>query len=322
VKYFKYLALLLAVPISVSGATQKSPGPAPAALKTFLEREGYGGSPLQRRLGNHLFATTVINGRRTALAIDTGAPFTLLDSASARSLGLRVQQTKARVTGITGFSERAGIADLASLQMGNCTFLNVPVGVADAADINAIRGPHLDGLFGAHEMSKFGVVIDCARQMIYVNPHGQSAAANQNLGRFLMGRGFSRIPIHVNPSRHLEIEAKLNGHPVAMIVDTGASTTFVPAQVAIASGASTSGLNFMLGGATGGVLPGKVARVQELSLGNLIVHNAELTIGESKIDGAAGMLGEEYLSWNFGIIDLGGMNLYLRPPDSGPAKKR
>src|SRR5438445_11137808 len=87
--------------------------PAPAALKTFLEREGYGGSPLQRRLGNHLFATTVINGRRTALAIDTGAPFTLLDSASARSLGLRVQQTKARVTGITGFSERAGIADLA-----------------------------------------------------------------------------------------------------------------------------------------------------------------------------------------------------------------
>jgi hypothetical protein len=36
----------------------------------------------------------------------------------------------------------------------------------------------------------------------------------------------------------------------------------------------------------------------------------------------AGLLGEEYLSWNFAVVDLGGMNLYLRPPESGPAKKR
>ena len=306
----------------MSGAAQKSSGSAPAALKTFLEREGYGGSPLQRRLGNHLFVTTVINGRRTALEIDSGAPFTLLDSASARSLGLRVRQTKARVTGVTGLSERAGIADLASLQMGNCTFLNVPVGVADAAEINAVRGPHLDGLFGAHEMSKFGVVIDCARQMIYVNPHGQFAAANQNLARFLIGRGFGRIPMRFSPSHHLEIEAKLNGHPVAMIVDTGASITFIPAQVALASGVSTSGVDFTIKAATGGMLPGKVARVQELSLGNLIVRNAELTIGESKIESTVGLLGEEYLSWNFAIIDFGGMNLFLRPPEPTPAKKR
>src|SRR6266700_5348290 len=98
----KNFPLVLAVAAIVCFPTliSRAAGPAPAALKTFLEREGYGGSPLQRRLGNHLFATTVINGRRTALAIDTGAPFTLLDSASARSLGLRVQQTKARVTGI------------------------------------------------------------------------------------------------------------------------------------------------------------------------------------------------------------------------------
>jgi hypothetical protein len=36
----------------------------------------------------------------------------------------------------------------------------------------------------------------------------------------------------------------------------------------------------------------------------------------------AGLLGEDYLSWNFGVIDLGGMNLYLRQPESAPAKNR
>ena len=29
----------------------------------------------------------------------------------------------------------------------------------------------------------------------------------------------------------------------------------------------------------------------------------------------AGLLGEEYLSWNFAVLDVGGMNLFLRPPD-------
>jgi predicted aspartyl protease len=296
-------------------------GPTPAALKTFLEHEGFGGSPLQRRLGNHLFATTIINGRRTALVIDTGCPFTLIDRASASSLGLRVQETKAHVTGVSGLSERAGIAKMATMRMGNCTFENVPIGVADTADINSIRGPHLDGLFGAHEMSKFGVIIDCARQMMYVSPKGPSAATNQKLTQFLAGRGFTRIPMHFDPEHHLQIDAGINGHPAKLVVDTGAFATFLSASVASASGASASGMNLMIGSATGGSLPGKVARIQELALGNLVVHNAEITIGESKI-GAAGLLGEEYLSWNFGIIDVGGMNLYLRPPESGPAKNR
>src|SRR5207247_6346647 len=101
------LIFLVVLSVMAIGATSKTSGPAPAALKTFLEREGYGGTPLQRRLGNHLFATTIINGRRMALAIDTGAPFTIIDAASAKSLGLRVQATNAHVTGVTGLVEKA-----------------------------------------------------------------------------------------------------------------------------------------------------------------------------------------------------------------------
>jgi predicted aspartyl protease len=292
---------------------------APASLKTFLQREGYGGSVLRRRFGNHLFATAIINGRSMALAIDTGSPFTLIDSASARAIGLAVRETKGTITGMTGLAERAGVAKISTLRMGNCTFLNVPIGVADTSSINAVRGPHLDGLFGVHEMAKFGVVVDCARQMLYVNPRDPSPTANQNLERFLTGRGFSRIPMHLDFNHHLEIQARVNGHPVAMIVDTGAASTFLPAPVTSVAGIATTGLNYKIGGATGGALPAKIARVQDLALGDLVLHNAELIIGESKI-GGSGLLAEDYLSWNFGIVDVGGMNLYLRPPESKPRK--
>lgn len=316
----RYLFLLLVLPLSLSAAPQQSNSSAPAALKTFLEHEGYGGSPLQRRLGNHLFATTVINGRRTALLIDTGSPFTLVDAASAKSLGLKVQATDAHISGVTGFVEKAGTANLGTLAMGNCTFVNVPIGVANTGDLNSIRGAHLDGLFGAHEMSKFGMIVDCSRQMIYVNPNGSSVTKSQKVGEFLRGRGFVRIPMRFNKGHHLVVDGAVNGHPARFIVDTGAGTTFLAAPLAYASGAATTGVNLLAGGVTGGVVSEKVARIKELALGDLVVHNAELTVGDSKID-ADGLLGEEYLSWNFGIVDLGGMNLYLRPPDSA-AKKR
>ena len=316
-----YLALSLALAMPAMSAPRNDSAQAPAALKTFLEHEGFGGAPLQRRLGNHLFAPTVINGRRMALAIDTGSPFTLVDAASAKSLGLRVQATNAHIMGVTGLVEKAGTANLGTLGMGNCTFVNVPIGVADTGDMNLVRGPHLDGLFGVHEMSKFGMIVDCARQMVYVHPNGSSAARSQKLTEFLRGRGFVRIPMRFNKGHHLVVDGAVNGRTARFIVDTGAGTTFLSAPVAYASGAATTGVNLLATGATGGALPEKVARIKELALGDLLVHNAELTIGEPKID-ADGLLGEEYLSWNFGIVDVGGMNLYLRPPDPNSPKKR
>jgi predicted aspartyl protease len=298
------------LPIALSPATASEP---PAALKTFLEHEGYGGSQLQRRFGNHLFVNTLINGRRTALMIDSGCPPTLIDRASAAKLGLQVQETKKYIGGVTGHAERYGISTLPTLVMGNCTFQNVPVEVAKEEQINFIAKPHLDGLFGAHEMAKFGIIVDCARQMMYVNPKGSSAATNQKLAQFLAGRGFSRVPMHFNPEHHLEVDTALNGHPAKLIVDTGSGFSLISAPVAQASGASMSSRFSYHGEGIG--------YIKQMTLGNLVVNNAEVAVGNVAKFVGAGLLGEEYLSWNFGIVDLGGMNLYLRPPESAPAKK-
>ncbi|HYR22900.1 MAG TPA: retropepsin-like aspartic protease [Chthoniobacterales bacterium] len=288
--------------------------PAPAALKTFFEHEGFGGAPMQRRFANHLFVNTMMNGRKTALMIDSGCPQTLIDRDSARRIGLRVQDSKGYVVGVSGNAERAGISKLSTLAMGNCTFQNVPVEVAAEQQINFIARPHLDGLFGAHEMSRFGMVIDCARQMIYVNPKGASAATSQKLAQLLAGRGFVRIPMHFNPEHHLEVDAALNGHPAKLIVDTGSALTLISSPIAAASGASMSPNMSYHGEGIG--------YFKQLTLGNLVVNNAEVGVAHVAKFVGAGLLGEEYLSWNFAVIDVGGMNLFMRPPESGPAKKR
>jgi predicted aspartyl protease len=308
------------LPIAVSPATASEP---PAALKIFLEHEGFGGSQLHRRLGNHLFVTTTINGRRTALMIDSGSPRTLIDRSTIHGLGLPVEKTNASVGGVWGWKpEHYGVSKLETLMMGNCTFLNVPITVADESQINRVRGPHLDGLFGAHEMAKFGMVIDCARQMIYVNPRGPSAATTQKLAEFLGGRGFTRIPMRFNSGRHLEIESSINGHPVSLIVDTGASTTLLASPVAHGCGVSLSPLTIKIHDSSAGIIPINIGHIQELMLGNLRIPNAEVVIANIAKEAGAGLLGEEYLSWNFAIVDVGGMNLYLRRPDSGQPKKR
>lgn len=300
-RLFAILALLLAASMS-SNAARNSLGGA-GSVHAFLERQGFCGSALNRRFGNHLFATTMINGRRSALMIDSGCPITVINRASAKSLGLRVRETRRYIGGVTGIAKRYGISNVSALAMGNCTFVNVPVEVAEEDEINLIARPHLDGLFGAHEMARFGMIIDCGRQMIYTNPRGPSAQTSRSLANFLTARGFTRIPMRFNADKHLEIDARVNGRPVRLIVDTGAATTLVSARL----GAITKFSKRSRGMAVG---------YADLSLGQMKIDNAEVMVASVAKMVGAGLLGEEYLSINFGIVDVGGLALYLRPPDA------
>lgn len=294
---------------------------APAALKTFLEREGFGGSELHRRLGNHLFATTFINGRATALMIDTGAPQSLLDWATIEQLKLDVRNSHVPVSGIWGSKPgHYGVTNIASLVMGNCTFLGVPITVADISQVNSGPGPHLDGFFGAHEMTKFGAIIDCGRQMIYVNPKGPSAATSEKLATFLGQRGFVRIPMRWDERHHLQIAGSINGHPAKLIVETGASATVIADPIARSSGVSLLPLKTRVYDKDAGMIAINIGRVQELMLGAFRIPDAEVEIARIVTDLGDGLLGEEHLSWNFGVIDVGGMNLYLRHPEASPKK--
>jgi predicted aspartyl protease len=224
--------------------------------------------------------------------------------------------------------------------MGNCIVTNVPVAITDLSDFNRDRaGPatgshiaesanltHVNGILGINEMVKFGMIVDCARQMLYINPNGPNSSVSQSLASFLSSRGFTRIPLRLNANHHFDVEGTLNGHGTRFIVDTGASTTLVDKETAVRSGTALTAL-WGIGGNGAGGLHGGLGRasVKELGIGSFKLANAEVAVAhvsgdillsKSAAESNAGVLGQEYLSSNFAVIDFGGRALYLRHPDS------
>src|SRR5262249_45769643 len=205
-------------------------------LAGALASQGLAGAKLERRYGNHLLLPVSVNNRRGALMIDTGSPTTLIDRNSVNTFGLTVEKTDSSVGGLFGRSwERFGTSKVKSIAMGNCMVTNVPVAIADLSGMNpdgsaAATGSrmsdskamaHLNGVLGAREMVKFGMIIDCTRQMLYINPNGASSAVSQSLASFLAGRGFTRVPMRLNSNAHFDVSGALNGHETRFIVDTG-----------------------------------------------------------------------------------------------------
>jgi predicted aspartyl protease len=329
--------LLVALRTPFDAQAQQNSG----TLAGFLSARGLAGAKLERRSGNNLFVPVSINGQRAALMIDTASPLTIIDVNSVTTFGLTVDKSNSNVGGLFGRSwEHFSTSKIKSIAPGNCMLTNVPVLISDLSNMNrnqsdpfvgshiprSYNKAHVNGLLGAREMVKFGMVIDCARQMIYVNPNGPKSDLSQSLASFLTGRGFTRIPMRFSANHHFDVEGALNGHATRFIVDTGAPTTLIDEQVAARS---ETGISPLIGaGASGaGGLTGRVngADVKELAVGAFKIANAQVAIAhlsgdvlqsKSGAESNAGVFGEEYLTFNFAIIDMGGMALYLRHPDS------
>lgn len=333
-----FLSLLLAATVTPFQAQAQQPS---STLVGFLAKQGFAGAKLGRRWGNHLFVPVTINNHRGALLIDTGSPYSLIDANSVKTFGLTVEKTGSNVGGMFGRSwERFGTSKVKAIAIGNCVVTNVPVAITDLSDFNRERaGPatgshigeagnltHVNGVLGINEMIKFGMIVDCARQMLYINPNGPTSSVSENLANFLSSRGFTRIPMRLNANRHFDVEGTLNGHGTRFIVDTGAATTLIDKETAVRSGTGMTAL-WGVGGNGAGGLHGGLNRtgVKELEIGSFKIVNAEVAVAhvssdillaKSSGDSNAGVLGQEYLSSNFAVVDLGGKMLYLRHPDS------
>ncbi len=284
--------------------------------------QGMAGAKLEVRFGNHLFVPVSINNQHAALMIDTGAPHSMIDRNSVGTFKLTVENTKEHVGGVFGRSwERFGVSKVKSMAMGNCTLTNVPVGIVDESDMNYYsRLPHIHGLFGLHEMAKFGMVIDCARKMLYINPNGPSAALSQKLAGFLAGRGFTRIPMRLNSTAHFDVEGSLNGHPTRFVIDTGGGLTIIDKKIAVASGIGFSPLALTESGVGGLSQQMNKADVKELRIGSFTINNAEVEVGNLSpelLSSNGGILGPEHMALNFAVIDCAAGMLYLRHPDKG-----
>ena len=110
-----------------------------------------------------------------------------------------------------------------------------------------------------------------------------------------------------------------------MIVDTGTAVTTVDKTIASQAGVAISGTRFVEDAGEGRVEHLGTGDIKEMTIGDFTIPKAsvgvvnvsgEMLHSKSAEESNSGLFGAEYLAWNFAVIDVGGMALYLRHPDS------
>jgi predicted aspartyl protease len=108
--------------------------------------------------GNLPLIEVRVGDRPLWFLIDTGSPYTFLDSKAARTLGLKPSET-ATVRGAGGGEVKVDVVKGVTFRVGNGTFSD-EVRLTDLSGIGAMIGHELDGFFGYEFLSRFVTTID------------------------------------------------------------------------------------------------------------------------------------------------------------------
>jgi predicted aspartyl protease len=291
-----------------------------STLGSLLKQEGFGVVKLsQENLDNqqahqngpkHLVADVQVNRVSASLMIDTGTPTTNIARDSMKKFGLIEQKSSLRVTSPLRSTSKQffGIAKLSTLAMGNCVIQDLPV------LIDAI--PYVDGVFGSDDMHRIGAVLDCADPALYYAPRGPRIETTRKLAQMLQSNGFTQIPIRLTSNHRLEVTCSINGVLSTTIIDTGSLATCVDKTIGVKAGIMMKRTRTVLTGSGGAKAPLSSGHVKQFAIGDFEIRDADISFVHSKkAEQPSGqLLGIGELVSNSAIIDVGGLNMYLRHP--------
>jgi len=216
-----------------------------------------------------------IEGRDSWVGVDTGSPVGLINKDVVDELKIPMRQARAgALIDAAGKSARHFV-------MVHKLNLNGMVAEDTPFVVMGENGPGImgeDGIFGANFLASYDVELDLAhhKMNLFTQDHcpGNVVYWTQD---------YTVVPFRLDASLHATFEATLNGKPLRALLDTGASSTVLSAQVArrmfdfdpVASGATPDG-NLIAGG--GEVMPFYMHRFDSLTLGGVTFKNTEVKV--------------------------------------------
>ncbi len=142
-----------------------------------------------------------------------------------------------------------------------------------------------------------------------------------SLVEFLKQNGYTQIPLSRSGVGHFHIEGLLNGHPVTVLVDTGADSTifsldlvremnFTTTRLGLGAGAGSAELEFHEVHDASFVIGSISPKVRaHLAMDFSTVNQALAAAGSTPVDA---ILGIDVLDAHSAVIDYGSNSLYLR----------
>jgi predicted aspartyl protease len=275
---------------------------------------------------NKMIMPVHINGHPANLLVDTGASQIILDNDIAELAGVRPFQ---RAISQFHFSAPTQVFNMGSeingkilpvgvahdITAGNMNFGSNPVALRESVHSGSGRRD-VDGVLGLDILFRHKALINCRTKLVFFR---LDQVQHINLGPFEDSEKYARVPIERTDTGALTVPCSIHGQPARLLVDTGAFVTILHEGFikSLAIPVEATRITAQFGGA-----PSKrvdAAKMNDLRIGTFRMPSEKIGVaplprfalqqGDTKI---AGILGMDTLYLCNAIIDLGGMNLFLK----------
>jgi Aspartyl protease len=275
------------------------------------------GSIAKKKIGTSIALTVPVslNGSKTSWwIVDTGSPVCMVDPAFSHKLGLQADN-KVGPYPITLVND---------IQLGTFHCNGIACAVRSIGELKSVELRNEGGLFektglvGVNLLAKYGGLINCRTQQIFLSPTGNLGLSRQKYEQM----GFTYVPINVTSKNRLEVTGTLGGKEFSFFIDTGAYSTVVDNSIRnevnlpwFTTNAKVEGpfhdfgrfAQYSFGEATDFRLGNYDAKGARIGFTTLNIHE---DVGSSHR--FAGLIGMDFLYFRSAIIDVGGRGLYLK----------
>jgi len=307
VRRFRFV---LAVLLIISSSTLASVKEKPTQLSGYKAvRVHYG--PL-----NKMIMSARINGQRANLLVDTGSNQVILNAAAAASFGIKPSQSSLRYirfTQINGQELPVGFAQ--NLTAGGMRFGSTLVTLRESRHFDTGDTP-VDGVLGLDVLTRHKAVINCRTKLIFFKV---DQSRQMDLSSVASKEKFTRIPLRRERNGALTVPCSIRGQPARLFVDTGAFLTIFHEAFLKSVGIPMEATRISAHFAPGASRKISAGQINDLKIGNFKTPPAKFGVtplpnfalrqGSARV---SGILGMDTLYDRYAIIDLDGMNLFLK----------
>jgi predicted aspartyl protease len=303
------LAVLVIIPCSTVASTSVKGG-RPTQLS------GYKAVRVHYSPPNKMIMSVRINGQPANLLVDTGSNQVILDAAVAESFGVRPSQRDLRYiqfTRINGQLLPVGFAQ--SLIAGSMNFGNTLVTLRDSSHSDT-GDTRVDGVLGLDLLTRHKAVINCRTKLIFFKV---DRTRQVDLSSVASAEKFTKIPLRREENAALTVPCSIHGQPARLLVDTGAFITIFHEAFLKSVGIPVKATRVSAHFARGAARKVSAGQINDLKIGDFKTRPAKFGVtalpNYTLLQSSArisGILGMDTLYNYHAIIDLGGMNLFLK----------
>ena len=309
-KRVRRFRFVLAVLLIISPSTLASVKEKPTQLSGYKAvRVHYG--PL-----NKMIMSARINGQRANLLVDTGSNQVILNAAAAASFGIKPSQGSLRYirfTQINGQELPVGFAQ--NLTAGGMRFGSTLVTLRESRHSDT-GGTPVDGVLGLDVLTRHKAVINCRTKLIFFKV---DQSQQMDLTSVASEEKFTRIPLRRERNGALTVPCSIRGQPARLFVDTGAFLTIFHEAFLKSVGIPMEATRISAHFAPGASRKISAGQINDLKIGNFKTPPAKFGVTplpnfalRQGSAGVSGILGMDTLYDRYAIIDLDGMNLFLK----------